>query len=290
MKRNNGRVHLSHSVNAVCCGNARMPFNYFAQILLLAVTILLHSSLSAFAQVGIGEDPAEILRKLPRNLVVLAPAYPPTARENGISGEVILEFGLTDDGHARDIRIVKAQPTGVFEKAVLDVLPNWLFLPDWKNACDLPLVRSHQHVFFEVKEGKTLFSFDPLVDAPLAKDMQRYGDDNSSTQPVSGELKAPMVASSKLPRLRFKEQPVIEYPIEAKKADAQAYIYSIFDVTTDGNIENIEFPFVIVKEVAKNRVLASIRRALKIATMETVDGKPPPKRTVVCLPFSFQLH
>lgn len=65
----------------------------------------------------------------PRRLRGAPPDYPPTARYNGIEGEVEAVFTIGPQGHVLDIAIVHARPPGVFEKTVTEALRSWRFAP-----------------------------------------------------------------------------------------------------------------------------------------------------------------
>lgn len=60
-------------------------------------------------------------------LRVVAPIYPSRAMEAGIQGNVEMAFGVDATGAVRDIRVVHAQPTGVFEAAAKAALLQWHF-------------------------------------------------------------------------------------------------------------------------------------------------------------------
>ncbi len=61
---------------------------------------------------------------------VVQPTYPSQALQDGIEGEVDLEFGLTAQGEVQDIRVIAAQPARVFEAAAVQALRRWRYDPD----------------------------------------------------------------------------------------------------------------------------------------------------------------
>jgi len=63
-----------------------------------------------------------------------APVYPPQALRNGTSGRVELEFTILPDGSVRDIQVVAAEPSGVFEGAARDAVAAWRFRPRLVNG------------------------------------------------------------------------------------------------------------------------------------------------------------
>ncbi len=73
---------------------------------------------------------------LPRVLHVQQPVYPDLAARRGIQGMVMLEFALATDGRVRGVRIVHADPAGVFDAAALAALRRWRFAPPTTAAAD----------------------------------------------------------------------------------------------------------------------------------------------------------
>jgi len=60
-------------------------------------------------------------------LRIRKPIYPAGALEKGIEGKVVIEFSLAGDGSVQDMRIVSADPVGVFEQAALVAMRGWLY-------------------------------------------------------------------------------------------------------------------------------------------------------------------
>lgn len=55
------------------------------------------------------------------------PIYPAGALEKGIEGKVVIEFSLASDGSVQDMRVVNADPAGVFEQAALVAMRGWVY-------------------------------------------------------------------------------------------------------------------------------------------------------------------
>lgn len=55
------------------------------------------------------------------------PVYPAGALEKGIEGKVVIEFNLASDGSVQDMRVVSADPAGVFEQAALVAMRGWVY-------------------------------------------------------------------------------------------------------------------------------------------------------------------
>lgn len=68
------------------------------------------------------------------------PYYPEEARADGIEGDVEVEFGITDRGLTRDVRIVDTDHPDVFDYIVLDIVRRWRFLPQSYNDTSYRLV------------------------------------------------------------------------------------------------------------------------------------------------------
>jgi TonB family protein len=63
----------------------------------------------------------------PTPLRILQPIYPRNDLLRGIEGQVVVEFGLAADGSVRDPRVVRAEPTGVFEQSAIKAMRNWKY-------------------------------------------------------------------------------------------------------------------------------------------------------------------
>lgn len=78
-----------------------------------------------------------------------APAYPLRALKEGIEGVVTVEFAIDADGNVREPRVLKADPPGLFDDAVLAALPRWKFSP--KLVGGRPVARrARQDVVFRL--------------------------------------------------------------------------------------------------------------------------------------------
>lgn len=57
------------------------------------------------------------------------PDYPADARRNEITGNVEVEFVVNRDGSVSDVRVVKSNPRGTFDRGVLSTVKKWQFQP-----------------------------------------------------------------------------------------------------------------------------------------------------------------
>lgn len=62
-----------------------------------------------------------------RRLIKVEPVYPKDALADGIEGEVELSFQVNIRGNPKKVRVVRADPTGVFDKAAVKALKQWKF-------------------------------------------------------------------------------------------------------------------------------------------------------------------
>lgn len=62
------------------------------------------------------------------------PAYPREAQLQGLSGWVKLSFTVTAQGGTRDVRVVAAEPSGVFDQAAIDAAQRFVYEPRLENG------------------------------------------------------------------------------------------------------------------------------------------------------------
>ena len=62
-------------------------------------------------------------------IVKVQPNYPRRAIARGIEGYVIVEFTVTKSGTTRDIRVVEAEPSGMFDKASIRAASRFKYKP-----------------------------------------------------------------------------------------------------------------------------------------------------------------
>lgn len=58
---------------------------------------------------------------------VRQPVYPQMALMGGVEGQVVMEFGIADDGSLRDVRVVQSEPAGVFDQAAVRAMQGWKY-------------------------------------------------------------------------------------------------------------------------------------------------------------------
>ena len=55
------------------------------------------------------------------------PNVPELAWKNKINGWVLVAFNVTPDGRTRNVRVLDANPRGVFEEKVIAAIEDWLY-------------------------------------------------------------------------------------------------------------------------------------------------------------------
>ncbi len=61
--------------------------------------------------------------------VMVPPHYPRRAAQRGIEGYVDIQFVVTGSGSTRDIKILAAEPAGVFENSAIKAVEHWRYRP-----------------------------------------------------------------------------------------------------------------------------------------------------------------
>jgi len=79
------------------------------------------------AAVAPSAAPAHAVASGPEPTEIVPARYPIDALRGGVTGKVDLEFRIAADGSVRDVRVIRAQPTGVFEQAAVAALRQWRF-------------------------------------------------------------------------------------------------------------------------------------------------------------------
>ncbi|MBC8425187.1 TonB family protein [bacterium] len=65
----------------------------------------------------------------PRVVARIPPVYPFRARQREIEGHVRVRFLVSPEGQASRVSILEAEPPGLFEESVLQIIPSWRFSP-----------------------------------------------------------------------------------------------------------------------------------------------------------------
>jgi periplasmic protein TonB len=74
----------------------------------------------------------------PQKIHHVAPVYPEIARSARVSGIVILEALLAEDGTVRDVRVLRSVP--LLDAAAVAAVREWRFTPTLLNGTPVPVV------------------------------------------------------------------------------------------------------------------------------------------------------
>jgi protein TonB len=77
------------------------------------------------------------------------PVMPAKARRKGTGGFVVVRMLIDKDGSVRETTIMQAQPPGLFEEKVLEVVPTWRFTPATYQG-EPVVMRVEQTIRFDV--------------------------------------------------------------------------------------------------------------------------------------------
>jgi protein TonB len=106
---------------------------------------------------GIGEltgvDPiasVTALDNIPRTRAQIAPAYPFEAKREGLTGDVLVEFTVTERGEVTNPRIIRSN-NPIFDEPTLRAVSKWRFEPGRKNG-RIVRFRMAQPIVFAVND------------------------------------------------------------------------------------------------------------------------------------------
>lgn len=80
----------------------------------------------------------------------IEPTYPPRALRAGVEGMVTVEFTITTDGSVKDIEVIKADPSDIFDSAVIRAVKRWKFPPQKVDGQTVER-RARQDIKFTLK-------------------------------------------------------------------------------------------------------------------------------------------
>lgn len=93
----------------------------------LATMDLTDRKIALAASASVGIEASSVAVPGPKPLRVQEPIYPRRALEAGIEGSVVIEFGVDQFGAAREMRVIRSTPEGIFDSAALDALRHWRY-------------------------------------------------------------------------------------------------------------------------------------------------------------------
>ena len=78
--------------------------------------------------------------RAPQKVHHVAPSYPPIARQAKISGVVIVEALIAEDGSVRDVKVLRSVP--LLDTAATDAVRQWRFTPTLLNGVPVQVIMS----------------------------------------------------------------------------------------------------------------------------------------------------
>jgi len=85
-------------------------------------------------------------------IVKVQPIYPQRALSRGIEGYVIVEFTVTKQGTTRDIHVVEAKPTGIFDRAAMQAAAKFKYKPRVIDGEPIEVPGVRNIIRFELEE------------------------------------------------------------------------------------------------------------------------------------------
>lgn len=81
----------------------------------------------------------------------VTPVYPLVALTKGIQGYTIVEFTVTASGATRDVRVIEAQPAGVFNRVSIDAAAKFKYKPRVINGTPVEVHGVENKFIFKLK-------------------------------------------------------------------------------------------------------------------------------------------
>ena len=81
--------------------------------------------------------PAAIIRP-PQKVHHVAPTYPPIAQSARVSGVVILEALIAEDGSVRDVKVLRSVP--LLDASAIEAVRQWRFTPTLLNGVPVQVI------------------------------------------------------------------------------------------------------------------------------------------------------
>lgn len=85
-------------------------------------------------------------------IVKVQPVYPRRALSRGIEGYVIVEFTVTKQGTTKDIKVVEANPSGVFDRAAVQAAAKFKYKPRVIDGQPIEVPGVQNKITFEIEE------------------------------------------------------------------------------------------------------------------------------------------
>jgi protein TonB len=86
-------------------------------------------------------------------IVKVAPVYPRRAQQRGITGYVLLEFTVTENGSVKDPVVIDSQPQGVFDNAAIQAALKFKYKPKVVDGQPVSVSGVRNLIKFELEDG-----------------------------------------------------------------------------------------------------------------------------------------
>jgi len=83
-------------------------------------------------------------------VVKVRPIYPSRAEQQGIEGYVLVQFTIDELGRVTDVKVIEAEPRGMFERAALKAVERFRYRPRVVNGHPIPVNGVRHLVTFEL--------------------------------------------------------------------------------------------------------------------------------------------
>ncbi|MBL8510105.1 MAG: TonB family protein [Betaproteobacteria bacterium] len=244
----------------------------FCSLLLLAISQHIHAE-TALLPIEVAPDH----KKDNYLLRWMEPIYPSSALNQGITGEVTIEFDIDKTGHATNIQIISSSPEDVFDDSLMRVIRYATFFPYRAASCYKAFPRTRLTVKYDLDNGFAKITYSKLM--PLSDPAEQKKPNPSA------DTEGPMMAKVKAPLLRAKKRTEIKYPyvVRQKKLDTGTVIAQVH-VSSEGAASAVDIIFSSPNEEFGEAVIASLSQW----TFETTKGELPLRDDIkLCIPFSF---
>ncbi|HET9680230.1 MAG TPA: M56 family metallopeptidase, partial [Gammaproteobacteria bacterium] len=127
----------------------RKPLRNLMAGLLLA-PLLVIGTLSLSTNV-MAENSNDTMKPGAHIVKAITPYYPATAAKKGVEGSVKLQVTINADGTVKTVEVLESHPAGVFDKAAVDAMSQWIFKTELPNGQPVP-TEFVQTIIFQIPD------------------------------------------------------------------------------------------------------------------------------------------
>jgi protein TonB len=208
----------------------------------------------------------------PTKTKTLAPVYPPDALAAKVSGVVIIEAVIGEDGKVRDSRVLRSIP--MLDAAATEAVRQWEFTPTVLNGAPVPVVMTVTVNFVPKESSGVAGAFDapPPPPPPPAADVKGLSD------PAAVRIGQGLKPPTKLTHVN----PV--YPPDAKDAGVQGVVIMDVLIGPDGRVQQTK----ILRSIPLLDQAAIDAVAQWVFTPTLLNGEP--KKVIMTVTVNFTLQ